>query len=117
MAGSRRGDSKATSVPPGSPSTSRSSPRLRGRKPRKRHSAAGSPEATSAVIAADGPGSTSTGSPAATRAPHQEEARVGHERHAGVGDERDGGALAHALDQLRGARRLVVLVVGARAAP
>jgi hypothetical protein len=66
--GTRRGDSNATSVPPGSESTRRSSPFLRGRKPWKCHSSAGRPDATSAVIAAEGPGSTSTGSPAATQA-------------------------------------------------
>ncbi len=41
---------------------------MRGRNPWNTHSDAGSPDATSAVIAADGPGSTSTGSPAATQA-------------------------------------------------
>ena len=49
-------------------SSSRSSPFFRGRKPWKCHSSAGSPDATSAVIAADGPGSTSTGRPSATHA-------------------------------------------------
>ena len=66
VAGTRPGDSNATSVPPGSDSTRRSSPRLRGRKPAKRQRSDGSAEATSAASAADGPGSTSTGSPAAT---------------------------------------------------
>ena len=68
VAGTRRGDSNATSVPPGSSSTLRSSPFLRGRNPPNRQESAGRPDATSAVIAADGPGSTSTGKPAATHA-------------------------------------------------
>ena len=68
MAGTRRGDSNATTVPPDSANRRSSSPFLRGRKPAKRHRSAGSADATSAAIAADGPGSTSTGSPAATHA-------------------------------------------------
>ena len=44
-----------------------SSARLRGRKPTKRHTSAGSADATSAASAALGPGSTSTSSPAATQ--------------------------------------------------
>jgi hypothetical protein len=68
VAGTRRGDSNATKVPGNPEKTRLSSPFLRGRKPWKCHSDAGSPDATSAVIAADGPGSTSTGSPAATHA-------------------------------------------------
>jgi hypothetical protein len=38
---------------------------LRGRKPTKRHASAANPDATSAVSAADGPGRTSTATPAA----------------------------------------------------
>ena len=60
----RRGDSNATTVS-GERRTSSSAPRLRGRNPAKRHASDGSPLATSAVSAADGPGSTSTDSPAA----------------------------------------------------
>jgi hypothetical protein len=60
------GDSKATTVS-GEPSTSTSADRLRGRNPAKRHASDGSAEATSAAKAADGPGSTSTSSPAATQ--------------------------------------------------
>ena len=41
---------------------------MRGRNPTKRHVVDGSPDATSAVNAADGPGSTSTPIPAATHA-------------------------------------------------
>ncbi len=63
----RRGDSNATSVS-GEENASISSERLRGRNPAKRHRCAGNALATSAASAADGPGSTSTASPAATHA-------------------------------------------------
>ena len=70
QAGTRRGDSNATSVPPeaASENTLRSSPFFRGRKPTNRHESDGSPDATSAVSAAEGPGRTSTARPAATHA-------------------------------------------------
>ena len=64
-AATRRGDSNATTVS-GEPSTPISSERLRGRNPTKRHASDGSADATNAASAADGPGSTSTSSPAAT---------------------------------------------------
>ncbi|HSS58850.1 MAG TPA: SAM-dependent methyltransferase, partial [Solirubrobacteraceae bacterium] len=66
-AATRRGDSNATSVS-GPPNVACNSPFLRGRKPTNRHRSAGSALATSAASAADGPGSTSTASPAATHA-------------------------------------------------
>ena len=60
----RRGDSNATTV---SGDAKTASTRLRGRKPANRHTSDGSALATSAVIAEDGPGRTSTASPAATQ--------------------------------------------------
>ena len=60
------GDSNATSVS-GAANAASSPDRLRGRKPAKRHASDGSPLATSAVSAEDGPGSTSTATPAATQ--------------------------------------------------
>ena len=66
-AATRLGDSNATSVS-GDAKTCSSAERLRGRNPANRHRSAGSALATSAARAADGPGSTSTASPAATHA-------------------------------------------------
>ncbi len=62
---------------------------MRGRKPTKRQRSHGSPEATSAVVTALGPGSTSTGSTRGQALAHEREAGIGHERRAGIGDERD----------------------------
>src|SRR5581483_7418164 len=68
---SRLGDSKSTIVR-GSPararSRSRRSPDRRGRNPSKTKRSVGSPEATSAAIAAEGPGTTRTSIPASTHA-------------------------------------------------
>ncbi len=72
---------------------------------------AGNPEATSAVIEADGPGRTSTSTPASMQARTQPVAGVGDERGAGVGDEGDPLA-SGPLGQLGGEAVLVVLVVG-----
>jgi hypothetical protein len=46
-------------------SVASNSDRFRGRNPTKRHDSLANPDATSAVSAADGPGSTSTARPAA----------------------------------------------------
>ena len=77
--GQRRADPRAaTRTRPASPAsrtTASSAPRLRGRKPAKRQTSDGSALATSAVRALDGPGSTSTASPAATQPCTQREAR------------------------------------------
>ncbi len=75
-AATRRGDSKATSVSASPANSARSSPALRGRKPAKRQRSAGSALATSAAMAADGPGSTSTASPRGDAGLHEDEARV-----------------------------------------
>ena len=61
---------------------------LRGRNPSNTKRPAGSPLVTSAANAADGPGTTSTGWPAATAAAHQPLAGVGDAGHAGVGHDR-----------------------------
>ena len=58
-AGRRRGDSNATTVS-AERRTRSSSPARRGRNPSKRHRWTGRPDATSAVVTADGPGRTST---------------------------------------------------------
>ena len=55
------------SFPPRTRTARAARPSCAAGSPTKRHSAEGNPDATSAVIAADGPGRTSTGSPAATR--------------------------------------------------
>ncbi len=71
VAVTRRGDSKSTSVRrsvASSASRRARSPALRGRKPSNTNRSHGSPEMISAVVTADGPGSTVTGSPAAAAA-------------------------------------------------
>src|SRR4051812_36801228 len=66
VAGTRRGDSNATSVS-AAENAARSSEALRGKKPTKRQASAGNALATRAATGALGPGRTSTASPAATQ--------------------------------------------------
>ncbi len=91
-------------------SSSRSSPRLRGRKPAKPQRAAGSPDATSAVTAALGSRQHLDREPLAQALPQQRVPGVAHQRRAGVGDERDARPRADPLGQLARPGRFVVLV-------
>ena len=113
---SRRGDSNATSVSAAPRNRLSSSPRARGRKPTKRHRSAGSPDATSAVVTAEGPGSTSTLTPAARQArtrakPGSDTTGCPRIRHEG-----DHRSLADALDELPLRERLRCARAGSRAA-
>ena len=83
---------------------------LRGRKPSNTKRPAGSPLTTRAASAAEGPGTTSTGCPAATAAAHQALARVGDAGHAGVGHDRDPLAPGQAGEHPRRSRGLGVVV-------
>ena len=71
MSASRCGDSKKTTARGSASSVAshrRRSPSRRGAKPSKQNRSTGSPDSTSAVVTADGPGRQVTGSPSATAA-------------------------------------------------
>ena len=85
----------------------------RGRNPSNTYRPVGSPDATSAATAADGPGTTSTSKPAAD-GPHQPLAGVGDAGRAGVGHDDD--ALA-ARAAARARRRSATPRCGRRPAP
>ena len=99
------------------PAAAASSARLRGRKPTNSQRSAGRPEATSAVVTALGPGSTSTCDARRQALAHEREARIGHQRRARVGHQRHDRARAHARHQLARSRAFVVLVQAHQLAP
>ena len=109
--GSRRGDSKATTVSVDW-STRSSSPARRGRKPSNRHRSAGSPEATSAVVIAVGPGQHLDLDAALDAGLDQPVAGIGEDRGAGVAEQGDPGAALDRLGELRRPALLVGVVVG-----
>ena len=99
--------------------SARARPRARRARPpgaagtrRTRSARPTSPLATSAVSTAEGPGSTVTGTPAASAAPHEPRARIGDPGHPGVRDERHPLARGEPRQELGDPRRLVVRVQG-----
>ena len=81
-----------------------------GRKPSKQKRSQGRPEAESAAIAAQGPGTGETVMPASSAARHEQVARIADERRAGVGTSAMLSPPCRRRDELGDARALVVLV-------
>ena len=111
----RCGDSNATTRSPRRASRARAPrarPALRGRKPTNAYEPPPRPLATSAVSTADGPGSTVTGICASSAARTRRAPGIGDERHPRIRDERDALSRLEPRQELRDARRFVVLVVG-----